>query len=213
MHDIRVIVLNYKRPENVQKIIDAYKNIFPVTVINNNPDQPFPYLGQPIDVINNEENFYCMERWVRCFDYDEPYKFVLDDDLIVDPSSIIRMRKKRQHAVGIYGKSGVSKSTNYQSLSDHWCVDSEVDFLVGSGILIRQEKLDDIKEYIDRIGYPIRGDDIIISYFLKKYCGSRLSTTAAKVINLPEGNSGLNTNPNHFALRWKVVEKFKNIGW
>ena len=213
MHDIRVIVLNYKRPDNVQKIIDAYRNIFPVSVVNNNPDQPFPYLGQPIDVINNEENFYCMERWVRCFDYDEPYKFVIDDDLIVDPSSIIRMRKKRQHAIGIYGKSGVSKAKSYANLHDHWCVDSEVDFLVGSGVLVRQEKLDEIKEHIDRIGYPIRGDDIIISYFLKKYCGSRLSTTEAKVINLPEGDSGLNTNPNHFALRWKVVEKFKNIGW
>lgn len=213
MHDIRVIVLNYKRPDNVQKIIDAYRNIFPVSVINNNPDQPFPYLGHPIDVINNEKNYYCMERWVRCFDYDEPYKFVIDDDLIVDPSSIIRMRKKRQHAIGIYGKSGVSKATNYLSLHDHWCTRSEVDFLVGSGVLVKQEKLDEIKQYIDRAGYPIRGDDIIISYLLKKYCGSRLSTTEAKVINLPEGDSGLNTNPDHFALRWKVVEKFKNIGW
>ena len=85
--------------------------------------------------------------------------------------------------------------------------------MVGSGILIKQEKLNEIKQYVDRAGYPIRGDDIIISYLLKKYCGSRLSTTTAKVINLPEGNSGLNTNPDHFALRWKVVEKFKNIGW
>ena len=112
MHDIRVIVLNYKRPKNVQKIIDTYRNIFPVSVINNNPDKLFPYLGQPIDVINNEKNYYCMERWVRCYDYDEPYKFVIDDDLIVDPSSIIRMLKKRQHAIGIYGKSGVSNSKN-----------------------------------------------------------------------------------------------------
>ena len=213
MHDIRVIVLNYKRPKNVQKIIDTYRNIFPVSVINNNPDKLFPYLGQPIDVINNEKNYYCMERWVRCYDYDEPYKFVIDDDLIVDPSSIIRMLKKRQHAIGIYGKSGVSNSKNYSQLRDHWCINSEVDFLVGSGILIKQEKLNEIKQYVDRAGYPIRGDDIIISYLLKKYCGSRLSTTTANVINLPEGNSGLNTNPDHFALRWKVVEKFKNIGW
>ena len=57
MHDIRVIVLNYKRPKNVQKIIDTYRNIFPVSVINNNPDKVFPYLGQPIDVITNEKNY------------------------------------------------------------------------------------------------------------------------------------------------------------
>ena len=79
MHDIRIIVLNFKRPSNVQKIIDTYRKIFPISVINNNPDQPFPYLGHPIDVINNEKNFYCMERWIRCFDYNEPYKFIIDD--------------------------------------------------------------------------------------------------------------------------------------
>lgn len=214
MHDeIRVIVLNYKRPDNIFSIIKAYRDIFPITVVNNNPDEPFPYLGQPIDVINNDQNWLCMERWVRCFDYDEPYKFILDDDLIVDPSSIIRMRKKRQHAIGIYGKSGVGSANSYEDLEDHWCERAEVDFLVGSGILVKQEKLDEIKHHIEQAGYPQRGDDIIISYLLKKYCGSRLTTFPAKVLNLPEGSVSLNKNPNHFSLRWKVVEKFKNIGW
>ena len=55
MPDVRIIVLNFKRPHNVFKIISAYKNIFPITVINNNPDKPFPYIGQPIDVINNDK--------------------------------------------------------------------------------------------------------------------------------------------------------------
>ena len=213
MHDIRIIVLNFKRPSNVQKIIDTYRKIFPISVINNNPDQPFPYLGHPIDVINNEKNFYCMERWIRCFDYNEPYKFIIDDDLIVDPKSILNMFHRRDHAVGIYGKTGVDKAYSYEQLDDHWCVDSHVDFLVGSGILVQQKQLDKIKVQIDKIGYPIRGDDIFISYLLKKYCGSKLFTTQANVINLPEGNAALNRNPNHFSMRWKVVEKFKNIGW
>lgn len=213
MHDIRVIVLNYKRPENVQKIIDAYKGIFPISVINNNPDAPFPYLGHPVDVINNEKNWYCMERWVRCFDYDEPYKFILDDDMIVDPKSIIRMRKKRQYIIGVYGKSGVMQSNNYHELTDHWCEDADVDFLVGSGILVRQDGLDVIKPHIEKAGYPKRGDDIIISYLLKKYLSSNRKTVSAKVLNLPEHDVGLNKDPNHFSLRWNVVEKFKNIGW
>lgn len=213
MHDIRVIVLNYARPGNVQKIIDTYKGIFPISVINNNPNAPFPYLGHPIDVINNEENWHCMERWIRCFDYDEPYKFILDDDMIVDPKSILRMRKKRQYMVGVYGKSGVSNSNNYHELTDHWCEKAKVDFLVGSGILVRQDGLDFIKSHIEKAGYPKRGDDIIISYLLKKYCKCTLSSTEAKVINLPEGALSLNKHPDHFNMRWKVVEKFKNIGW
>ena len=211
--DIRVIVLNYKRPANVHKIINAYKGIFPVSIVNNNPEEPFPYLGHPIDVINNDKNYFCMERWVRCFDYDEPFKFVVDDDLLVSPRSILNMRKKRQHAIGIYGKTGVSTANSYLELKDHWCEHSDVDFLVGSGILINQQKLNEIKKHIFQIGYPIRGDDIIISYLLKKYCGSRLRTAPAHVLDLGEEDVGLNTNPEHFSLRWKVVEKFKNIGW
>lgn len=213
MHDIRVIVLSYKRRENVQRIIDAYKGIFPVTVVNNNPDEPFPYLGHPIDVINNEKNYLCMERWIRCFDYDEPYKFILDDDMLVDAKSILRMRKKRQHIIGVYGKSGVNNATRYEELIDHWCEDADVDFLVGSGILVRQDALNIIKPQIEKAGYPVRGDDIIISYLLKKHCSSNMRTVPAKVFNLPEHDIGLNRNPNHFSLRWNLVEKFKNIGW
>ena len=57
MPNIRLIILNYKRPENVLNIATTYKTMMPVTVVNNNPDDPFPYLGNGIDVINNEKNY------------------------------------------------------------------------------------------------------------------------------------------------------------
>jgi hypothetical protein len=91
---LRVMVLNYKRPANVNKIIAAYKNKFPITVINNNPSDPFPVMGTNIDVINNDTNYKCMERWIRCYEYDEPYKLVLDDDLLPSIDTIKRMYKK-----------------------------------------------------------------------------------------------------------------------
>ena len=81
MLDIRIIILNYKRPKNVHKLINVYKDKFPITVINNNPDEKFPYVGQPVDVINNDKNYFCMERWVRCYEYSEPFKFILDDHI------------------------------------------------------------------------------------------------------------------------------------
>ena len=55
MDNMRLIILNYKRQENVLNIASTYKTIMPVTVVNNNPDNPFPYLGNGIDVINNEK--------------------------------------------------------------------------------------------------------------------------------------------------------------
>ena len=128
--NIRLIVLNYNRRENISKIIDTYKDLIPITVVNNNPQEMFPYLSYPVDVINNQKNWLCMERWHRCFDYDEEYKFIIDDDLLPHPSLLYTMIKKDLDIVGIYGKSGVNSANKYEDLNDHWCVDSKVDFLV-----------------------------------------------------------------------------------
>lgn len=194
MPDLRVIVLNYKRQENVLKIVQALSPYFPVTVINNNPNKSFPYLGQPIEVINNDENFMCMERWVRCFEYSEEYKLVLDDDILPSLSIIERMKSFNDPVVGIYGKSGIESATSYSELEDHWCVDKNVDFLVGSAVLVKQSALNTIQSSIEKIGYPKRGDDIIVSYLLKKQFNlKKLRTVSGKVLMLPEGGVGLNT--------------------
>jgi len=209
MHDIRVIVLNYKRPKNVSKIIESYYQTFPITVINNNPDYTFTS-EYPIDIINNNENRMCMERWLRCYDYPEPYKLVLDDDILISPRSIHRMRKARQHIIGIYGKTGVESATRYEDLQDHWCEDQHCDFLVGSGILVRQQSLDEIKTHLESYGYPERGDDIIVSYLLKKYVGSYTRSKACDVLCLPEGDVGLNKDSNHYKKRWEVLQECLN---
>ena len=38
---------------------------------------------------------------------EEPFKFIIDDDILVHPNDIIKMRKLNQTMVGIYGKSNV----------------------------------------------------------------------------------------------------------
>ena len=59
MPDLRVIILNYKRQDNVIRIVQVLQNYYPITVINNNPIKPFPQLGQPVEVINNNKNYMC----------------------------------------------------------------------------------------------------------------------------------------------------------
>jgi hypothetical protein len=214
MANVRLIVLNYKRPDNVYKIINTYTKLLPISVVNNNPEEPFPYLGNGIDVINNEKNWMCMERWVRCYDYDEPYKFIIDDDLLPHPSLLKKMYSKRSPIVGVYGKSGVATANSYEELKDHWNKDSKVDFLVGAVNLVKQSALDLIQKDIEKIGYPKRGDDIIVSYLLKKYLNLKyLDTVGGKVLNLPEDDVGLNTNIEHYNMRWQVVEQFKKISY
>ena len=212
MPTVRILLLNYKRPDNTEKIVKAFKNFYPITVINNNPDKPFPI--SDVDVINNNVNYKCMERWVRCFNYPEEFKLILDDDILPHKTLVDKMIKLNEPISGIYGKSGVTNAKSYIELKDHWCIDSTVDFLVGAVIMVKQNVLNVIRQKIIDIGYPERGDDIMVSYWIKQALNlKKLRTVSGKILNLPEGTVGLNKNPEHFLMRWNVVKKFKNLTW
>ena len=210
---LRLVILNYKRPDNVKKIVFSLKKIFPkITIINNNPDYTLPYYGNGVDVINNQRNFFCMERWIRCFEYPEEFKLIIDDDILPSPQLIKNMVKSNLPITGVYGKRGVSFATSYNELEDAWSV-GNVDFLVGSIILVKQSVLNEIQTDLEKMGYPERGDDIIVSYLIKRTFQTSLKLTQGQFMFLPEGDVGLNKSKEHFTKRWNVIKKFQNIGW
>jgi|TARA_A100001515_G_scaffold124102_1_gene108206 hypothetical protein len=210
---LRLIILNYKRPDNVKKIVFSLKKIFPkITIINNNPEYFLPYYGNGVDVINNQRNFFCMERWIRCFEYPEEFKLIIDDDILPSPQLIKNMVKSNLPITGIYGKRGVSFANSYDELKDVWSV-GNVDFLVGSIILVKQSVLNEIQTDLEKLGYPERGDDIIVSYLIKRTFQTSLKLTQGQFMFLPEGDVGLNKSKEHFIKRWNVIKKFQNIGW
>ena len=210
---LRLVILNYKRPDNVKKIVFSLKKIFPkITIINNNPEYSLPYYGNGVDVINNQRNFFCMERWIRCFEYPEEFKLIIDDDILPSPQLVKNMLKSNLPITGIYGKRGVSFATSYNELEDAWSV-GNVDFLVGSIILVKQSVLNEIQTDLEKMGYPERGDDIIVSYLIKRTFQTSLKLTQGQFMFLPEGDVGLNKSKEHFTKRWNVIKKFQNIGW
>ena len=210
---LRLVILNYKRPDNVKKIVFSLKKIFPkITIINNNPEYSLPYYGNGVDVINNQRNFFCMERWIRCFEYPEEFKLIIDDDILPSPQLIKNMLKSNLPIPGVYGKRGVSFATSYNELEDAWSV-GNVDFLVGSIILVKQSVLNEIQTDLEKMGYPERGDDIIVSYLIKRTFQTSLKLTQGQFMFLPEGDVGLNKSKEHFTKRWNVIKKFQNIGW
>ena len=210
---LRIIILNYKRPENVKKIVFSLRKFFPrITIINNNPEYQLPYWGGKLDVINNDRNYYCMERWIRAYEYPEEYKIILDDDILPSPTLIKNMVKSGLPITGIYGKRGVDTASAYNELEDVW-EPEEVDFIVGSCIFIKQSILNEIELDLKKIGYPERGDDIIVSYLIKRKIQAPLKLTQGRFAFLPEGNIGLNKDIDHFTKRWNVIQKFQNIGW
>ena len=208
---LRIIILNYKRPDNVKAICQAFHKYFPITVINNNPQTEFIFKSKNVTVINNNKNKMCIERWIRSFDFDEPYKLCLDDDLLPSPLLVRKMLSLDQTMVGIYGKANVPKASRYEMLTDHWCVNAKVDFLVGSIVMVKQEALNYIKDDLMKFKNIQRGDEIVVSYLIKKmYNYKFLKTITGQVLNLPEGEVGLNRHPSHFKKRWEVLQQCLN---
>ena len=97
-------------------------------------------------------------------------------------------------------------ATNYLELEDVW-KSGEVDFIVGCCILVKQSLLNEIESSLHKIGYPERGDDIIVSYLVKRKMEAPLKLVSGKFIFLPEGDVGLNKHKDHFSMRWNVVQK------
>ena len=111
------------------------------------------------------------------------------------------------------GYKGVNTANNYFELSRVFNEEDEVDFLVGSAIMVKQSSMNKIKEKVTKIPFMVRGDDITVSYFLRNEFETKLKTTSCKIKLLPEKDTGLNLFKDHFKLRWNVIEKFKKLGW
>jgi hypothetical protein len=75
--------------------------------------------------------------------------------------------------------------------------------------MVKQSCLDSVKSDILANIHLTRGDDILVSYLIKKQLRNHqhLSTVSGKVLNLGEGDVGLNKHPDHFTKRWEVLQK------
>lgn len=207
----RVILLNYKRKDNVDNIVKVLSPFIKITVINNNPS--YKYYSDKACVENFDTNHKCLIRWKSCFNYDEPFKIILDDDFLISPESIKSLIDKNKPISGIMGYNNVNNASSYSELRRVYNEDSVVDFLVGSVICVKQDSLEEIEKEIFSLEYLERGDDILISYLLKNKLNITLNTYKQKIIELPQRNTGLNKEKHHFIQRWKLIDKFKKLGW
>jgi len=212
--DTILIILNYKRPRNVVKLIFKFKHIIPILIINNNPD----FKINPIDgvaVINNKENFWCLERWKIAKDLNFKYAILLDDDIEPSMECITLLRsqieKTPDRLVSIYGRSGINSKNCYEDLDSFWCIDSEVELAVGACIAV---SISHLKAIWDKYNIPSffvdRGDDILVSLAMTDFYKKKHKTVKTFVTSLEEGDVGLNKNPDHFKKRWEVISKFRS---
>jgi len=211
LRDTQLIILNYKRIENVLKIVYKFQEFMPILVINNNSKIKVEI--PQILVQNNNENKWCIERWYWAQKSPFKYSLILDDDICPTKHCINKLRKTIKNypksLVGIYGKNNLNNSTNYKELTDVWCVDKQVDLCIGSCLIVENQSLKEIwKDYVQPWGIQDRGDDLLISLALSHKNQIKHRTINTEVELLSEGNVGLNLSKNHYQKRWLVIKKF-----
>jgi hypothetical protein len=165
------LLLNYKRPENINAIIKNIKSqSIPINIFlwNNNNEDNEKY---PVDLqINSSLNLMCSPRWIMNGYSESEYFFSLDDDLNFKDSKVIEdcisYATSNNCAIGYQGVViGPSKQyRNSKHLSPNINNDINVDIIKGRFLFCSKLQLGKINfsNYKKADNYRIE-DDIIIS--------------------------------------------------
>ncbi|XOV93981.1 MAG: hypothetical protein ACFHWX_04585 [Bacteroidota bacterium] len=213
---VTVLLLNYKRPENLVEIIKALKSqTIPCDIfLWNNSDKTFENHNLDL-IINSSENLKCWPRWSMASFAQTPYIMTHDDDLCFTSNDclerLIETHKKHEHpGLGI-GFNGVklSKTGNYYPTKNQKKIrslgimvgpkhvkfpkkDTKVDIVKGRLIFCKKSDLINVPLFVQNDGD--RFDDIVISsYLAKKQLGRHLVTSCLnkKIKELPGGDGGM----------------------
>ena len=211
LQDTQLIILNYKRLDNVLRIVYAFQRFMPIVVVNNGNKTKMDI--SKVLFHNNEENKWCIDRWYWANKSKFKYSIILDDDILPTKHCLLTLRKTVEKyptsLVSIYGKNNLKDAKSYKELIDVWCVDRDVDIAVGSCVAVDNDSLRAVfDDYIKPWGTIKRGDDILVSLSMSHFYKNKHKTISTEVTLLPEKDVGLNTYTNHEELRWKVVEDF-----
>ncbi len=179
MKKATALLLNWKRPENLKRVIQSIRSqSVPVEIFlwNNNINDTTIY---DVDLqINSSKNLMCWPRWFLANYTDSEYIFSLDDDLALADTTVISdcIAYVRDHNASI-GYSGVvlDASHNYWK-SKHlhhpkYFSDTEVDIIKGRFMFHHISYLDSVKmisQDKSDILHPRIEDDIILSSIMGK---------------------------------------------
>lgn len=154
---ITALLLNWKRQENILKVIESIKNQntkIDIWLWNNNSEDNTKY---DVDVqINSSANFKCWPRWLLGSMAEDGYIFTIDDDIMFSKNDIIRnclntLRTIDSSLNPIIGYTGVQLNSN----KDYWSSkhihspkkdeDVVVDIIKGRFMFMHTNILKDVK--------------------------------------------------------------------
>lgn len=230
---VTVLLMNYKREENLPKIIDALKSqtVDCKIFLWNNADKP--YHDDSLDlVINSSRNLKCWARWSMIAYTDSPYIMTHDDDLCFKSPDVLQKlidslenNYEPGRAIGFTGVKLGSGKRYYPSKIEKKIrklkikvgpkhinfpeKDTYVDSLKGRLIFCKRSDLASTPLFVDCEDC----DDIVVSSILaNKKRKHHLVTSSLNglIEELPGGkdNMALSQNDNWLDLRTSLSQKY-----
>ena len=210
---ITALLLNWKRQENIVKVIKSIKDQsvdIDIWLWNNNSDDNTSY---DVDVqINSSSNFKCWPRWLIGSMVDDGYIFTLDDDIMFDRSDVIETCIKTYVEIPkklspIIGYSGVilNDSKDYWESTHIHKPNEEKDVKVD---IIKGRFMFKNKNILNKVlleNEPTCEDIKISSYSKYKILPSVIQNG---LINLDEGLEALHANLEQREKRTVAVKKY-----
>ena len=196
------LLLNWKRPHHVERVIQNLKGQSHIWVWNNGVSGNF----KDVDVqINSSVNFLSYPRWLMATQARTEFVFVHDDDLMITtPIAQLEAYMETLPEDAIIGVEGVElvPGRGYWT-SKHYAVKDfgKVDIVKGRFMFLRSKLLE--KVFL-KPGPLTRGDDIYVSSFstfkeLPKF---------VRIKELPVGGEGLMYQKGHGKEREKALQLY-----
>lgn len=211
---ITVILLTWKRPKNMEKIINAFtkQTIKPKLFLwNNNPDIKFE--DDRVEwIVNSNEDMYSFARWLMIPMVETEYVMVMDDDLMPNDNKFIEtairlIEKNPKGITGPFGKCIMKGSNPYNGPEVRT---GPADIIKGRCMCMRTEVLKNVP--LGTEGF-VRNDDIYISFYAangqkdRHYVWWKLREMTE---DLPEGGVGMDKDPNHMKSRNGYINELIN---
>lgn len=187
MKKLSVVLLSWKRPNNIKIILDnLYKSsaVGEILLWNNNPELTLNYSHPKLDLVNSPKNYGTLMRYCLAGTASNKHIMFQDDDLYHTPEQIEKMfNDYLEDTSCIYGPLGRTLE-NYKYIKKNTY--GLVDIIIGRTTMFHKKYLYRFFEYLgDYSG--VFEDDILFSLAMK---------TKHKTVDIGE----VNELPNHDAL-------------
>ena len=217
--EVTVLVPNWKRPENFEKIIEGIEKSTvksKMLIWDNSERMEFvPYKEERI--ICSSHNYQSQVKNVAALLVDTPFILFQDDDLQLHPRAIERMLeccKKNPGSVvclkyGVLDEKGNYVASKFSSLT------KPIDFTVGRVMMMQTSLVGAAfnPNYAKII--EIGEEDLVLGLAVQMFTGKPsvvMSCHDCKPVELPSPH-GRCSRKYHYANRTKTVEMFRQLGW